>query len=160
MIIHVWVMGIFNGWNMLTVSMGFIIHMWVSSMGETCTQCRWAIIIFMCGYLQCVKHTHSVDWLHYLCVGIFNMQNMFTVSMGLIFSARNFWYVHYYYNVIIHYYCIIIIIQLYRVIEYYYQIESAVQGREKVWTLAIRRPQPYTTNPWKEETDKIVGDKK
>ena len=27
-------------------------------------------------------------------------------------------------------------------------------------TLSVRRPQHYTTNPWKEEKDKIVGDKK
>ena len=27
-------------------------------------------------------------------------------------------------------------------------------------TLSVQRPQPHTTNPWKEEEDKIVGDKK
>ena len=27
-------------------------------------------------------------------------------------------------------------------------------------TLSVRRPQLHTTNPWKEEKDKIVGDKK
>ena len=26
-------------------------------------------------------------------------------------------------------------------------------------TLSVRRPQPHTTNTWKEEKDKIVGDK-
>ena len=41
-------------------------------------------------------------------------------------------------------------------------LESAVQGRERVIedTLSVRRPQPHTTNPWKEEKDKTVGDKK
>ena len=34
-----------------------------------------------------------------------------------------------------------------------------MQGRERVRTLSIQRPQPHTTNPWKkEEEDKIVGD--
>ena len=42
---------------------------------------------------------------------------------------------------------------------YYYYLESAVQDREKVRTLSVQRPQPHTTNPWKEE-DKIVGYKK
>ena len=27
-------------------------------------------------------------------------------------------------------------------------------------TLSTQTPQPHTTNPWKEEKDKIVGDKK
>ena len=27
-------------------------------------------------------------------------------------------------------------------------------------TLSVQRPQPHTTNPWKEKEDKIVGDKK
>ena len=27
-------------------------------------------------------------------------------------------------------------------------------------TLSVQRPQPHTTNPWKEEKDKTVGDKK
>ena len=27
-------------------------------------------------------------------------------------------------------------------------------------TLSVQRPKPHTTNPWKEEEDKIVGDKK
>ena len=39
-------------------------------------------------------------------------------------------------------------------------LESAVQGRERVRTLSVLRPQPHTTNPWKEEKDKTVGDKK
>ena len=39
-------------------------------------------------------------------------------------------------------------------------LESAVQGRERVRTLSVQRPQPHTTNPWKEEKDKTVGDKK
>ena len=38
-------------------------------------------------------------------------------------------------------------------------LESAVQG---LWvsenTLSVQRPQPHTTNKWKEEEDKIVGD--
>ena len=40
------------------------------------------------------------------------------------------------------------------------KIESAMHGRERVRTLSIRRPQPHTTYPWKEEKEKIVGDKK
>ena len=43
---------------------------------------------------------------------------------------------------------------------YYYYLESAVQGWEIVRTLSVQRPQPHTTNPSKEEEDKIVGDKK
>ena len=39
-------------------------------------------------------------------------------------------------------------------------LESAVQGRERVRTLSVQRPQPHTTNPWKGEKDKTVGDKK
>ena len=39
-------------------------------------------------------------------------------------------------------------------------LESAVQGRERVRTLSVQRPQPHTTNPWKEEEYKTVGDKK
>ena len=27
-------------------------------------------------------------------------------------------------------------------------------------TLSVQRPQPHTSNPWKEEKDKTVGDKK
>ena len=42
---------------------------------------------------------------------------------------------------------------------YYYYLESAVQGRERV-RLSVQRPQPHTTNPWKEEKDKTVGYKK
>ena len=38
-------------------------------------------------------------------------------------------------------------------------MESAVQGRERVRTLSVQRPQPHTTNPWKEEKDETVGDK-
>ena len=41
------------------------------------------------------------------------------------------------------------------------KLESAVQGRERVRTLlSVRRPQPHTTIPLKEEKDKIIGDKK
>ena len=40
------------------------------------------------------------------------------------------------------------------------KLESAVQGRERVRTLSVGRPQPHTTNPWKEEKDKTLGDKK
>ena len=39
-------------------------------------------------------------------------------------------------------------------------MESAVQGREKVNTLSLQRPQPHTNNAWKKEKDKTVGDKK
>ena len=35
-----------------------------------------------------------------------------------------------------------------------------MQGRERVRTLWVERPQPHTTNPWKEEKDNTVGDKK
>ena len=35
-----------------------------------------------------------------------------------------------------------------------------MQGQERVRTLSVQRPQPHTTNPWKEEKDKTVGDKK
>ena len=38
-------------------------------------------------------------------------------------------------------------------------LESAVQGRERVRTLSVQRPQPHTTNPWKQEKDKTVRDK-
>ena len=48
-------------------------------------------------------------------------------------------------NASLHTYIIIIII-----------LESAVQGRERVRTLSDQRPQPHTTNPWKEEKDKTV----
>ena len=40
------------------------------------------------------------------------------------------------------------------------KIESAVQGRERVITLSIRRPQPHTTNQSIKQKEKIVGDKK
>ena len=39
------------------------------------------------------------------------------------------------------------------------QIELAVQGQERVRTLSIQRPQPHATNLWKEEKEKIVGNK-
>ena len=35
-----------------------------------------------------------------------------------------------------------------------------MQGRERVRTLSVQRPHPHTANPWKEEKDKTVGDKK
>ena len=35
-----------------------------------------------------------------------------------------------------------------------------MQGRESEKTLSVRRPQPHTTNPLKEEKYKIVGDRK
>ena len=35
-----------------------------------------------------------------------------------------------------------------------------MQGRERVRTLSVQRPQPHTANPWKEEKDKTVGEKK
>ena len=38
-------------------------------------------------------------------------------------------------------------------------MSSARQG-ESENTLSVQRPQPHTTNPWKEEKEKIVGDKK
>ena len=38
-------------------------------------------------------------------------------------------------------------------------VRNARQG-ESANTLSVRRPQPHTTNPWKEEKDKIVGEKK
>ena len=46
------------------------------------------------------------------------------------------------------------------ILHYYYYLESAVQGRERVTTRSVQRPQPHTTNPWKEEKDKTVRDKK
>ena len=59
-------------------------------------------------------------------------------------------YVHHIFtvNIVIQFLIIIII------------LKSAVQGRERVRTLSVQRPQPHTTNPWKEEKDKTVGDKK
>ena len=38
--------------------------------------------------------------------------------------------------------------------------ESAVQGWERVRRWSNQKPQPHTTNPWKEEKEKIVGDEK
>ena len=35
-----------------------------------------------------------------------------------------------------------------------------MQGRKRVRTLSVQRPQPHTSNPWKEEKDKTIGDKK
>ena len=49
----------------------------------------------------------------------------------------------------LHVYLIIIII-----------LESAVQGRARVRTLYQSKDPNHTTNPWKEEKDKTVGDKK
>ena len=34
-----------------------------------------------------------------------------------------------------------------------------MQGRERVRALSVQRPQPHTTNPWKEENDKTLRDK-
>ena len=42
---------------------------------------------------------------------------------------------------------------------YYFGVRCARPG-ESEDTLSVRRPQPHTTNPWKEEKDKTVGDKK
>ena len=45
---------------------------------------------------------------------------------------------------------------------YYYDdfgVRCARPGESKD-TLSAQRPQPHTTNPWKEEKDKTVGDKK
>ena len=36
----------------------------------------------------------------------------------------------------------------------------AVQGQLRVRTLSVERPQPHTTNPFKELENKTVGDKK
>ena len=36
----------------------------------------------------------------------------------------------------------------------------SARPRESENTISVRRPQPHTINPWKEEKDKIVGDKK
>ena len=40
-----------------------------------------------------------------------------------------------------------------------FEVRCARPG-ESENTLSVQRPQPDTTNPWKEEKDKIVGDKK
>ena len=42
---------------------------------------------------------------------------------------------------------------------YYFGVRCARPG-ESEDTLSVQRPQPYTTNPWKQEKDKTVGDKK
>ena len=42
---------------------------------------------------------------------------------------------------------------------YYFGVRCARPG-ESEDTLSVQRPQPHTTNPWKEEKDKSVGDKK
>ena len=42
---------------------------------------------------------------------------------------------------------------------YYFGVRCARPG-ESEDTLSVQRPQPHTTNPWKEEKDKTVGDKK
>ena len=42
---------------------------------------------------------------------------------------------------------------------YYFGVRCARPG-ESEETLSVQRPQPHTSNPWKEEKDKTVGDKK
>ena len=42
---------------------------------------------------------------------------------------------------------------------YYFGVRCARPG-ESEDTLSVQRPQPHTTNPWKEEKDKTVGDKR
>ena len=42
---------------------------------------------------------------------------------------------------------------------YYFGVRCAWPG-ESEDTLSVERPQPHTTNPWNEEKDKTVGDKK
>ena len=42
---------------------------------------------------------------------------------------------------------------------YYFGVRCARPG-ESEDTLSVQGPQPHTTNPWKEEKDKTVGDKK
>ena len=42
---------------------------------------------------------------------------------------------------------------------YYFGVRCARPG-ESEDTLSVQRTQPHTTNPWKEEKDKTVGDKK
>ena len=42
---------------------------------------------------------------------------------------------------------------------YYFGVRCARPG-ESEDTLSVHRPQPQATNPWKEEKDKTVGDKK
>ena len=43
---------------------------------------------------------------------------------------------------------------------YYYFGVRCVRPGESEDTLSVQRHQPHTTNPWKEEKDKTVGDKK
>ena len=42
---------------------------------------------------------------------------------------------------------------------FFFVVRCARPG-ESEDTLSVQRPQPHTTNPWKEEKDKTVGDKK
>ena len=42
---------------------------------------------------------------------------------------------------------------------YYFGVRCAKPGVSED-TLSVQRPQPYTTDPWKEEKYKLVGDKK
>ena len=42
---------------------------------------------------------------------------------------------------------------------YYFGVRCARPGESKD-TLSVKKTQPHTTNPWKEEKDKTVGDKK
>ena len=42
---------------------------------------------------------------------------------------------------------------------YYFEVRCARPG-ESEDTPSVLRPQPHTTNPWKKEKDKTVGDKK
>ena len=42
---------------------------------------------------------------------------------------------------------------------YYYFGVRCARPRESEGTLSVQRPQPNTTNPWKEEKDKTVRDK-
>ena len=42
---------------------------------------------------------------------------------------------------------------------YYFGVRCARPG-ESEDTLSVKRPQPHTTNPWKEEKNKTVGDEK
>ena len=42
---------------------------------------------------------------------------------------------------------------------YYFGVRCARPG-ESEDTLSVQRPQPHTTNPWKEEKDKTVGEKR
>ena len=48
---------------------------------------------------------------------------------------------------------------LYYYYYYYFGVRCARPG-ESEDTLSVQRPQPHITNPWKEEKDKTVGDKK